>query len=36
VTVGTFHLIGFGAIVLFAGKIAPLRADDLTGIESGA
>ena len=29
VLVGTFHLIGFAAIVLFAGKIEPLRAADL-------
>jgi MFS transporter, ACS family, hexuronate transporter len=34
VLVGTFHLIGFLAIVLFAGKIQPLRADDLKEIES--
>jgi ACS family hexuronate transporter-like MFS transporter len=36
VLVGTFHLIGFAAIVLFAGKIQPLRADDLKEIESRA
>jgi ACS family hexuronate transporter-like MFS transporter len=36
VLVGTFHLIGFAAIVLFAGKIEPLRADDLREIESNA
>ena len=35
VMVGTFHLIGYAAIVLFAGKIEPLRADDLREIESG-
>jgi ACS family hexuronate transporter-like MFS transporter len=34
VLVGTFHLIGFSAILLFAGKIQPLRADDLREIES--
>jgi ACS family hexuronate transporter-like MFS transporter len=32
--VGTFHLIGFSAIILFAGRIQPLRADDLREIES--
>ena len=36
VLVGTFHLIGFLAIVLFAGKIQPLRIDDLWEIESNA
>jgi ACS family hexuronate transporter-like MFS transporter len=36
VLVGTFHLIGYGAIVLFAGKIRPLRADDVKEIESKA
>jgi ACS family hexuronate transporter-like MFS transporter len=36
VLVGTFHLIGFLAIVLFAGKIQPLRIDDLREIESNA
>jgi ACS family hexuronate transporter-like MFS transporter len=36
VLVGTFHLIGFAVIVLFAGKIEPLRADDLREIESNA
>ncbi len=36
VLVGTFHLIGYSAILLFAGKIQPLRADDLREIESGA
>jgi ACS family hexuronate transporter-like MFS transporter len=34
VLVGTFHLIGFLAILLFAGKIQPLRPDDLREIES--
>jgi ACS family hexuronate transporter-like MFS transporter len=34
VLVGTFHLIGFAAIVLFAGRLQPLRADDLREIES--
>jgi MFS transporter, ACS family, hexuronate transporter len=36
VLVGTFHLVGFLAIVLFAGKIQPLRIDDLREIESNA
>jgi ACS family hexuronate transporter-like MFS transporter len=36
VLAGTFHLIGFLAIALFAGKIQPLRADDLKEIESRA
>jgi ACS family hexuronate transporter-like MFS transporter len=36
VLVGTFHLIGYSAILLFAGKIQPLRADDLREIESKA
>jgi MFS transporter, ACS family, hexuronate transporter len=36
VLVGTFHVIGFLAIVLFAGKIEPLRANDLREIESNA
>jgi MFS transporter, ACS family, hexuronate transporter len=36
VLVGTFHLIGYSAILLFAGKIQPLRADDLREIESRA
>jgi ACS family hexuronate transporter-like MFS transporter len=36
VLVGTFHLIGYSAILLFAGKIEPLRADDLREIESRA
>ena len=34
VLVGTFHLIGFLAILLFAGKIQPLRPHDLLEIES--
>jgi ACS family hexuronate transporter-like MFS transporter len=34
--VGTFHLIGFLAIVLFAGRIQPLSAIDLQQIESAA
>lgn len=34
VLVGTFHLIGFLAILLFAGKIQPLRPHDLMEIES--
>ncbi|WP_263384348.1 MFS transporter [Granulicella arctica] len=36
VLVGTFHLIGFLAILLFAGKIQPLRPHDLMEIESTA
>ena len=36
VLVGTFHLIGYSAILLFAGIIQPLRADDLREIESRA
>ncbi len=36
VLVGTFHLIGFLAILLFAGKIKPLRTPDLREIESNA
>ena len=36
VLVGTFHLIGYSAILLFDGKIQPLRADDLREIESRA
>jgi ACS family hexuronate transporter-like MFS transporter len=36
VLLGTFHLIGYTAILLFAGKIQPLRADDLREIESNA
>jgi ACS family hexuronate transporter-like MFS transporter len=36
VMVGTFHLIGYSAILLFAGKIQPLRTDDLREIESRA
>jgi ACS family hexuronate transporter-like MFS transporter len=34
--VGTFHLIGFLAILLFAGKIQPLSATELREIESAA
>jgi len=34
VLVGTFHLIGFLAIMLFAGRIQPLRIKDLVEIES--
>ena len=33
---GTFHLIGYTTILLFAGIIQPLRADDLKEIESKA
>jgi ACS family hexuronate transporter-like MFS transporter len=36
VLVGTFHLIGFLAIILFAGMIQPLHTDDLREIESNA
>jgi len=36
VLLGTFHLIGYTTILLFAGKIQPLRADDLKEIESRA
>jgi len=36
VLVGTFHLIGFLAILLFAGEIQPLSAIDLQKIESAA
>ena len=36
VLVGTFHLIGFAVIALFAGKIQPLRATELQEIESRA
>jgi ACS family hexuronate transporter-like MFS transporter len=34
VMVGTFHLIGFLAILLFCGKIRPLSPHDLLEIES--
>jgi ACS family hexuronate transporter-like MFS transporter len=34
VLVGTFHLIGFLAILLFGGRIQPLRSHDLLEIES--
>jgi ACS family hexuronate transporter-like MFS transporter len=33
VLVGTFHLIGFTAILLFAGRIEPLRSQELKEIE---
>jgi ACS family hexuronate transporter-like MFS transporter len=33
VLVGTFHLIGYTTILLFAGKIQPLRADDKREME---
>jgi ACS family hexuronate transporter-like MFS transporter len=36
VLVGTFHLIGFLAIFLFAGRIQPLSATELHHIESAA
>jgi ACS family hexuronate transporter-like MFS transporter len=36
VLVGTFHLIGFLALILFGGKIQPLRPADLKEIESHA
>jgi ACS family hexuronate transporter-like MFS transporter len=36
VLVGTFHLIGFLAILFFAGRIQPLSAIDLQHIESAA
>lgn len=36
VLVGTFHLIGLLAILLFSGKIQPLRSQDLLQIESNA
>jgi ACS family hexuronate transporter-like MFS transporter len=36
VLVGTFHLIGFLAIILFAGRIQPLGPGDLREIESRA
>jgi ACS family hexuronate transporter-like MFS transporter len=34
VLVGTFHLIGFLAIMLFSGRIQPLQIHDLVEIES--
>jgi ACS family hexuronate transporter-like MFS transporter len=34
--IGTFHLIGFFAMMLFAGKIEPLRSHDLLEIENKA
>ena len=36
ILVGTFHLIGFLAIVLYGGRIQPLRSYDLREIESNA
>jgi ACS family hexuronate transporter-like MFS transporter len=36
ILVGTFHLIGFLALVFFGGKIQPLRSKDLREIESHA
>jgi ACS family hexuronate transporter-like MFS transporter len=36
VAVGMFHLIGFAAIALFAGRIQPMRAAELKHIESRA
>jgi MFS transporter, ACS family, hexuronate transporter len=36
VLAGTFHLIGFVAILLFAGRIHPYRSKDLVEIESPA
>jgi ACS family hexuronate transporter-like MFS transporter len=36
VIVGTFHLIGFTAIALLAGRIQPLRPTELQEIESRA
>ena len=36
VAVGTFHLIGFFIIILFGGRIEPLRPADLKEIESRA
>jgi MFS transporter, ACS family, hexuronate transporter len=30
ILIGSFHLIGFLAILFFAGEIRPLRAADLT------
>ena len=36
VLVGTFHLIGFAAILLFGGVIQPLRVRDLQELESAA
>ena len=32
--VGTFHLIGFLAILLLGGKVSPLKTPDLLTIES--
>ncbi len=36
VAVGTFHLIGFFIIILFGGRLQPLRPADLKEIESHA
>jgi len=36
VLVGTFHIVGFLAILLFAGKIQPLPIDSMTNIEATA
>ncbi len=36
ILVGTFHLIGFFAVLLFAGRIQPLRTQNLLEIESTA
>jgi ACS family hexuronate transporter-like MFS transporter len=36
VLVGTFHLIGFLALVIFGGRIQPLRPNDLLDMESYA
>jgi len=36
VAVGMFHLIGFAAIALFAGRVQPMRAAELKHIESRA
>jgi ACS family hexuronate transporter-like MFS transporter len=34
VLVGTFHLVGFLALVMFGGRIQPLGPQDLTEMES--
>ena len=34
ILVGSFHLIGFLAIVLLGGRIQPIRIDDLRGVEA--
>ncbi len=36
IAIGTFHLIGFLALVLFMGRIQPLQSNDLREIESHA